>query len=190
MKNGFFIILFATIFSAAAWAQSIKTVNFIQEGEISKLIIEVDGEVLADRFHVKDDKQIILDIKNVKADKKVLRGINTSEFDGAAVYISGYPKPGSPSDIRFAIQLRDNVRSILDKSGNKIILNIENRFGVFSSSRLKSNSDSVTTTEVTDELKADRSKLNTPKSTSIEDILQNLTLSGPKRYIGKKISIY
>lgn len=190
MKNGFFIILFATIFSAAAWAQSIKTVNFIQEGEISKLIIEVDGEVLADRFHVKDDKQIILDIKNVKADKKVLRGINTSEFDGAAVYISGYPKPGAPSDIRFAIQLRDNVRSILDKSGNKIILNIENRFGVFSSSRLKSNSDSVTTTEVTDELKADRSKLNTPKSTSIEDILQNLTLSGPKRYIGKKISIY
>lgn len=190
MKNGFFIILFALGFSAAARAQSIKTVSFIQEGEISKLIIEVDGEVLADRFHVKDDKQIILDLKNVKADKKVLRGINTSEFDGAAVYISGYPKPGAPSDIRFAIQLRDNVRSILDKNGNKIVLNIENRFGVFSSSRLKANSDSVAATGVADELKADRSALNTPKSTSIEDILHNLTLSGPKRYIGKKISIY
>jgi hypothetical protein len=69
MKNGFFIILFSLLFMATAWCQSIKSVNFIQEGDVSKLIIEVDGEVLADRFHVKDDKQIILDLKNVKADK-------------------------------------------------------------------------------------------------------------------------
>jgi type IV pilus assembly protein PilQ len=190
MKNGFFIILFSLLFMASAWCQSIKSVNFIQEGDVSKLIIEVEGEVLADRFHVKDDQQIILDLKNVKADKKVLRGINTSEFDGATVYVSGYPKPGAPTDIRFAIQLRDNVRSILDKSGNKIILSVENRFGVFSKNRLQSNDTSVTAKAESEDLKDDNTKINTPKSTSIDDILQNLTLSGPKRYIGKKISIY
>lgn len=190
MKNGFFIILFSVITLASAWGQSIKTVSFIQEGDVSKLIIEVDGEVLADRFHVQDDKQIILDLKNVKADKKVLRGINTSEFDGATVYVSGYPKPGSPSDIRFAIQLRDNVRSILDRNGNKIILSVENRFGVFSKNRLQQGKESVTAKSEVQELKDDNTKINTPKSTSTEDILQNLTLAGPKRYIGKKISIY
>ena len=31
--------------------------------------------------------------------------------------------------------------------------------------------------------------LNVPKSNSVEDILANLTLSGPKKYIGKRISI-
>lgn len=190
MKNGFFIILFSVITLASAWGQSIKTVSFIQEGDVSKLIIEVDGEVLADRFHVQDDKQIILDLKNVKADKKVLRGINTSEFDGATVYVSGYPKPGSPSDIRFTIQLRDNVRSILDRNGNKIILSVENRFGVFSKNRLQQGKESVTAKSEVQELKDDNTKINTPKSTSTEDILQNLTLAGPKRYIGKKISIY
>ena len=190
MKNGFFIILFSLVSVASAWGQSIKTVSFIQEGDVSKLIIEVDGEVLADRFHVQDDKQIILDLKNVKADKKVLRGINTSEFDGATVYVSGYPKPGSPSDIRFAIQLRDNVRSILDKNGNKIVLSVENRFGVFSKNRVQESKGSVTAKAEVQELKDDNTKINTPKSTSTEDILQNLTLAGPKRYIGKKISIY
>jgi type IV pilus assembly protein PilQ len=190
MKNGFFIILFSLVSVASVWGQSIKTVSFIQEGDVSKLIIEVDGEVLADRFHVQDDKQIILDLKNVKADKKVLRGINTSEFDGATVYVSGYPKPGSPSDIRFAIQLRDNVRSILDKNGNKIVLSVENRFGVFSKNRVQESKGSVTAKAENQELKDDNTKINTPKSTSIEDILQNLTLAGPKRYIGKKISIY
>lgn len=190
MKNGFFIILLSIVSAASAWGQSITSVNFIQEGDVSKLIIEVDGEVLADRFHVKDDKQIILDLKNVKADKKELRGINTSEFDGATVYVSGYPKPGAPSDIRFAIQLRDNVRSILDKSGNKIILSIENRFGIFSKNRVQGSDGSVAAKVENQELKDDNTKINTPKSTSIEDILQNLTLSGPKRYIGKRISIY
>jgi len=92
MKNGFFILALSGILAPVlSWGQSIKSVNFLQEGEVSKLVIEVDQAVLADRFHVKDDKQIILDLKNVKVDKKLLRGIDTSEFDGAAVYISGYP---------------------------------------------------------------------------------------------------
>ncbi len=192
MKNGFFILISMIAFSSGtSWGQEIKSVNFLQEGDVSKLVIEVDKPISADRFHVKDDKQIILDLKNVKIDKKLLRGIDTSEFDGATVYISGYPKPGATSDIRFAVQLRDNVRSILDYQGNKIVLSIENRFGVFSKTKLKETEAMMvkTTDQSEKETVEDTVHLNVPKSASIEDILENLTFSGPKKYIGKKISI-
>ncbi|MBY0516184.1 MAG: type IV pilus secretin PilQ [Bacteriovoracaceae bacterium] len=192
MKNGFFILISMILFSTnTSWGQEIKSVNFLQEGDVSKLVIEVDKPIVADRLHVKDDKQIILDLKNVKIDKKLLRGIDTSEFDGATVYISGYPKPGATNDIRFAVQLRDNVRSILDSQGNKIVLSIENRFGVFSKSKLKETETTMvkTTEQGKTEKIEDSVHLNVPKSASIEDILENLTLSGPKKYIGKKISI-
>lgn len=184
MKKGFF--LFTLIMSFGLFAQEIKNVNFVQEGEISKLIIEADKTVFAERFHVTEDKQIILDLKNVKVSPKLLRGIDTSEFPGSTVYISGYKKPGSTNDIRFAIQLRDNVRSVLESSDNKIILNIENRFGVFSKGKVRSNEDTTLNGNQSTE---DSIGLNVPKSNSIEDILGNLTMSGPKKYIGKRISI-
>lgn len=184
MKKGFF--LFTLMMSFGLFAQEIKNVNFVQEGEISKLIIEVDKDVFAERFHVSEDKQIILDLKNVKVSPKLLRGIDTSEFPGSTVYISGYKKPGATNDIRFAIQLRDNVRSILDSKDNKIVLNIENRFGVFSQNKIRAGEN---TSLKKDQSIEDSVGLNIPKSNSIEDILSNLTMSGPKKYIGKRISI-
>jgi len=101
MKNGFFLtFLFSTLLSLNLAAQEIKSVNFVQEGEVSKLIIETDQDnTLAERFHVSEDKQIILDLKNIKVSPKFLRGIDTSEFPGSAVFISGYKKPGSTSDV-------------------------------------------------------------------------------------------
>jgi type IV pilus assembly protein PilQ len=122
-KSAVFIFL---LFVANLQAQEIKSVNFVQEGEVSKLIIESDTDLTGERFHISEDKQIILDIKNAKVSPKLLRGIDTSEFPGSAVYISGYKKPGTESDIRFAIQLRDNVRSVLESKENKLVLNIEN----------------------------------------------------------------
>lgn len=185
MKKGFFLFSLALITSGTVLAQEIKSVNFVQEGEISKLIIETDKpDTFAERFHVSEDKQIILDVKDVKVSPKLLRGIDTSEFPGSTVFISGYKKPGSSSDVRFAIQLRDNVRSILETTGNKVVLNIENRFGVFSKSKFRPETikkDGRTVEDVVG--------LNVPKSNSIDDILANLTLSGPKKYIGKRISI-
>jgi type IV pilus assembly protein PilQ len=187
MKKGFFLSSLLCILSLSVSAQEIKNVNFVQEGEVSKLIIETDKEnVSAERFHVSEDKQIILDLKSVKVSPKLLRGIDTSEFPGSTVFISGYKKPGSKSDIRFAVQLRDNVRSILETKGQNIILSIENRFGVFSHSRIR---NSEGTSVRGDDKIEDVVGLNVPKSNSIEDILANLTLSGPKKYIGKRISI-
>lgn len=184
MKKGFF--LFALLVSFLAHGQEIKSVNFVQEGEVSKLVIETDADVFAERFHVSEDKQIILDLKNVKVSPKLLRGIDTSEFPGSAVYISGYRKPGTTNDVRFAIQLRDNVRSLLENKGNQVVLNIENRFGVFSRNKIRT-SENVSS-KVGDSIE-DAIGLNVPKSNSLEDILANLTLSGPKKYIGKRISI-
>lgn len=187
MKKGFFLLNLLLAFSYNVSAQEIKNVNFVQEGEVSKLIIETDkDDVLAERFHVSEDKQIILDLKNVKVSPKLLRGIDTSEFPGSTVFISGYKKPGSTSDIRFAIQLRDNVRSVLENRGKSIVLNIENRFGVFSANKIRS---SENTSLRSDDKIEDAVGLNIPKSNSVEDILQNLTMSGPKKYIGKRISI-
>ncbi len=184
MKKGFFSV-FLVLYVSSVGAQEITNVSFTQEGEISKLVIEADKPLLAERFHVTEDKQIILDVKNAKVSPKLLRGIDTSEFPGSTVYVSGYRKPGTANDVRFAIQLRDNVRSVLETKDNKIFLNIENRFGVFTKNQVK-------TTEVgakSQENFEDAVGINVPKSTSLEDILENLTLSGPKKYVGRRISI-
>lgn len=184
MKKGFF--LFCLFISSGLYAQEITNVSFVQEGEVSKLIVETDKDIFAERFHVNEDKQIILDLKDVKVSPKLLRGIDTSEFPGSTVFISGYKKPGSTKDIRFAVQLRDNVRSILENKEKKIILNIENRFGVFSQNKLRNSESTSLKPGATAQ---DSIGLNIPKSNSVEDILANLTLSGPKKYIGKRISI-
>src|SRR5665647_3571794 len=184
MKKGFFLFTLVLI-SMSSYAQEIKNVNFTQDGEVSKLVIETDKGVIAERFHVTEDKQIILDLKNVKVSSKLLRGIDTSEFPGSTVFISGYKKPGSTNDVRFAIQLRDNVRSVLDTKDNVITLNIENRFGVFSQAKLRDTTTSIKPGVILE----DTVGMNIPKSHSIEDIIENLTLSGPKKYIGKRISI-
>ena len=187
MKRILFSIILAPIFvfSQDSKLANIKSVNFIQEGEVSKLIIDFDATVFAEKNHIKSDKQIILDLKNVNADKKFLRGIDTSEFSGSTVFVSPYKKPGSSNDIRFAIQLRDNVRSFLEEKGTRLVLNIENRFGVFSRAKLQSAKQNE---EVTKQL-AKGEKLLVPKSNKVEDIIDNLTQSGVKRYVGRKISI-
>ncbi len=184
MKKGFFSV-FLALYALSVGAQEITNVSFTQEGEVSKLVIEADKALLAERFHVTEDKQIILDIKNAKVSPKLLRGIDTSEFPGSTVYISGYRKPGTANDVRFAIQLRDNVRSVLETKGNNIFLNIENRFGVFTKNQVKSTDDKARSQETFQ----DAVGINVPKSTSLEDILENLTLSGPKKYVGRRISI-
>lgn len=187
MKKGFFLFSLLLVYSYSVFAQEIKNVNFVQEGEVSKLIIETDKEdIFAERFHVSEDKQIIIDLKNVKVSPKLLRGIDTSEFPGSTVFISGYKKPGSTNDVRFAIQLRDNVRSILENKGRSVVLSIENRFGVFTQNKIRA---SENTNVRSDDKIEDIVGLNVPKSNSLEDILANLTLSGPKKYIGKRISI-
>lgn len=184
MKKGFFSV-FLALYALTVGAQEITNVSFTQEGEISKLVIEADKALLAERFHVTEDKQIILDIKNAKVSGKLLRGIDTSEFPGSTVYVSGYRKPGTTNDVRFAIQLRDNVRSVLETKGNNIVLNIENRFGVFTKNQVRSTDVQAKAQENFE----DAVGINVPKSTSLEDILENLTLAGPKKYVGRRISI-
>ncbi len=163
----------------------ITNVHFLPEGEISKLIIDFDKQVYAERTHIKDARQIILDLKNVTSPKKYMRGIDTSEFSGSAGFISPYKKPGEKNSIRFAIQLRDNVRSILENKGKRVVLSMENRFGAFSRATMN-NAEKSAEASVDSEIDE---KILVPKSTSILDILENLTQSGVKKYVGKKISI-
>lgn len=190
MNKGIILCLFLC-FSPFALGKihEIRSVNFFQKGELSKLVIDVTGLVNAQRKLIKKDKQILLDIENVKAGPRVLRGIDTSEFPGSLVYITGYKKPGTESDIRFALQLRDNVNSFLELSGHKIILNVENRFGVLSKKAKETGVKRVKKLLVEESRDSLGGRYHVPKSSNIVDILENLTLSGPKRYIGKRISI-
>lgn len=188
MKKGIFLSFLILLCSVNLFAAELKSISFLQKGEVSELEIFTDSnEIKASKFQVKDDKQIIVDLSNVKASEKVLKGFDASEFSGAIVYVSAYKKPKTENDVRLVVQLRDNVRSLLVRRPNKIILQVENRFGVFSQGKVE---DNQTLKEKMSEMGAQEvSKLNVPKSDSIEDILENLVQSGRKKYIGKRITM-
>lgn len=189
MKWILFVISLTLSFSTLA-NEKISSINFIQEGDISKFIIKLSGSALVEKKHIKEDKMILLDIKNVSALKKVLRPIDTSEFKSSVTYISGYQSPTNKSDIRFTINLRDNVRSKVEYKNNNIVVSLENRFGVFDKMASKDNKNKITGKYV-DEAgnPLDPELINIPKSDSISDIIANIVKSGPKKYIGKKISL-
>lgn len=172
---------------ACVQAAEIKSINFTQRGEVSELEFVLDDDkVQAHKFHVQEDKQIIIDLKDVSASDRVMRAFDTSEFSGAVVFVSAYKKPKTVKDIRVALQLRDNVRSVLKRKNNRIVLEIENRYGVFSQSKAEEN---ATSSEKVAALKEDAGRVFIPKSDSVEDILENLVQSGRKKYIGKKITL-
>jgi type IV pilus assembly protein PilQ len=188
-------LIFYSLGSLPIFAQTseILGISFNQENEISKLEIVLNSNIVeAQRFHVTEDKQIIIDIENVGATERVMRAFDTSEFSGSVVFVSAYRKPGSPRDIRIALQLRDNVRSLLKREPNRIILEIENRFGAFSNVEIQANKgseDVLTTQTPTTATEAEVGRVNVPKSESVEDILDNLTQSGRKRYVGRRITL-
>lgn len=167
-----------------AYGAELNLIEFQQADEVSNLSLTFDrADVIAKRFHITEDKQIIIDLKETSATERVLRAFDTSEFSGAVVFVTAYKKPNSQNDLRIAIQLRDNVRSFLTRTENKVVLNIENRFGVFSKAKVGDNETSE------DKLNVGLTgKIHVPKSTSLEDILENITLSGRKKYVGKKVS--
>lgn len=169
-------------------AEEMKAINFTQKGEVSELELIFDSnEVKASKFQVKEDKQIIIDLTNVTATERVMRAFDTSEFSGGVVFVKAYKKPKADNDIRIAVQLRDNVRSVLVRKPNRVVLQIENRYGVFS--QTKASEGQSYQEKVADIPKAEAAKLHIPKSDTVEDILDNVTMSGRKKYIGKKITM-
>ena len=184
MKKIVFLIFFFTATTAYSQSAKLESIDFRQEDEVSLLEMTFDKRgVESKQHHVLNDKQIILDIKDVSATERVLRDFDTSEFLGSIVYVSAYKNPKNKNDIRLALQLRENVRSDLVTEGNKLILKVENRFGVFNAS-----GENLSQQYASDASDSD-GKVHVPKSNSLEDILHNLTLSGKKKYVGKKITL-
>ncbi|MDD0854598.1 type IV pilus secretin PilQ [Halobacteriovorax sp. GB3] len=187
MKRGILLTIGAFFLTINAFSAQLEKIDFAQKGEISQLELIFDSNnVEAKKFQDSEFKQIIIDIKNSTATDKILRGFDTSEFSGGVVYVSAYKKPDNPKDIRLVLQLRDNVRSLLKRKPNRIVLEIENRFGAFSENTISSGQSFEE--KVAETLEED-SKVLIPKSGAVEDILENLTLSGRKKYIGKRITI-
>ena len=190
MKKGFFLSVLVSlfIFSNVSHSAEMKAINFAQKGETSELELLFDAnDVGASKFQVKDDKQIIIDLNDVTATERVMRAFDTSEFSGGVVFVKAYKKPKSDKDIRIAVQLRDNVRSVLVRKPNKIVLQIENRFGVFS--QKKAEEGQTYKDKVADMSESEAARLSIPRSDSVEDILDNLTMAGRKKYIGKKVTM-
>ena len=181
-----FLFSFVGVVTAHSAPSSLKSIDFRQEDELSLLEITFEGDdIQGKRYHVADDRQIILDIKDVSASERVLRDFDTSEFLGSVVYVSAYKNPKNNNDVRIALQLRENVRSDLVKENNKLVLKVENRFGVFSK-----DGDNLSNVYAKEEGPPEKGeKVHVPKSNSLEDILHNLTLSGKKKYVGKKITL-
>ena len=190
MKKGFFLSVFSCIlyFQSSLFAAEMKAINFTQKCEVSELEFIFDSnDIQASKFQLKDDKQIIVDLSDISATDRVMRAFDTSEFSGGVVFVKAYKKPKTEKDIRVAIQLRDNVRSVLIRKPNRIILQIENRYGVFS--QKKAEEGQSYKDKISDIPVSEAAKLSIPKSDSVEDILENLTASGRKKYIGKKITM-
>lgn len=183
-KVTFLVCIFIFSFILRANNSNLIGINFYQKGEVSYLEMLFDSNnVEGFRKYIRDDKQVILDLKNVNSVDKVLRGFDASEFEGSVVFVSPYQKK---EDIRIAIQLRDNVRTVLKRRQNRLVLEIENRFGAFDLVKVEENKkfeSRLNTEETTSK------KLHVPRSASITDILSNITLSGAKKYIGKKVTI-
>lgn len=185
MKKGFFLVVIVALASTLS-ASELKFIHFKQEGEVSKLELEFSDEnIIANKYSNPEDKQIFIDLKGTTASDRVRRGFDTSEFSGSVVFVKTYPKSTSPTDLRVALQLRENVRSLMQKVGNRLVLSVENRFGVFTQSKIEAEEGA----NVSQGKQDDGVRINVPKSDSLEDILENLTLAGPKKYIGKKISL-
>ena len=184
MKKGIFLLCFSFFLAVSPTVHTaqLQGIDFQQQGDASSLEFLFDTkDVKADRFHIQEDRQIIVDFNSVKADAKTLRAFDTSEFSGPVVFVSAYSKSDNPDNLRVVVQLRDNVKSVLQKNNNKVTLRIENRFGVFNQ-ELKNMSKA-------DKEPQEGTVIHVPKSNSVEDILENLTLSGQKKYIGEKISL-
>lgn len=190
MKKGFFlsVLVCAINLVPTLYATEMKAINFTQKGEVSELEFIFDSnDIQASKFQVKEDKQIIVDLSNITASDRVMRAFDTSEFSGGVVFVKAYQKPKAEKDIRVAIQLRDNVRSVLVRKPNRIILQIENRYGVFT--QKKAEEGQSYKDQIAEIPSSQLAKLNVPKSESVEDILDNVVMSGRKKYIGKKISM-
>ena len=183
----FFLFCFFCVADAYSESLNLKSIDFRQEDGLSLLEMTFDkSDIQSKRHHVFDNRQVIVDIKNADASEKVLRDFDTSEFLGSVIYVSAYKNPKNENDVRIALQLRENVRSSLVKENNKLILKVENRFGVFNE-----NGDNLSNlyAKKEDGEPETGEKIHVPKSNSLEDILQNLTLSGKKKYVGKKITL-
>lgn len=188
MKKGFFLSVVFTLISSKVLATEMKAINFVQKGEISELEFIFDSNnAQASKFQVKEDKQIIIDFTDIATTERVMRAFDTSEFSGGVVFVKAYKKPKTDKDIRVAVQLRDNVRSVLVRKPNRVILQIENRFGVFS--QTKAENGQSYREKVSDLTTKEMGKLNIPRSDSVEDILDNLVMSGKKKYIGKNVTM-
>ncbi|OUR93065.1 hypothetical protein A9Q84_21415 [Halobacteriovorax marinus] len=180
------LLIISLFVSSSVYATTLEQINYKLKDEVALIELTFDNNIAkAKKFHVTEDKQIIIDLKGVQSTDRVIRAFDTSEFSGSIVFVSAYRKTSNPEDLRIAIQLRDNVRSILKREPNKIILEVESRFGVFSQRTIDDNKSYEE--KITKEV-AEVGKLSIPKSDSVEDILENLTLSGRKKYIGKKIT--
>lgn len=183
MKNLIYVL--AIGFSFIVSGANLTKIDFQQRDNLSYLNFNFDkNDFKIKKFQVVKDKQIIIDISNVDSTERVLRAFDTSEFSGSVVFVSAFKSPGKKSGVRVIAQLRDNVRSKTQISGNSASIIFENRYGAFASSA--SESDSLA---AEDDKDIKKSNILKPKSNNLEDILENLTLSGQKKYVGNKITL-
>jgi len=180
MNKAIIAILIFLSFQFETFSKSnLNNITFSYKNDYSIINFWANSKDLTiDKYNYQKNKQIILEISPIISKKEVLRGFDTSEFKGAVVYVN---IKKLNNKIRAVIQLRENVQSKIEKYSNRIVLKVENFYGAFA----KSNINVIKN----DNVNIENTEIHVPKSNSIVDILENLTMSGPKKYIGKKITL-
>ena len=175
-------------FSFATFGANLSKIDFQQKNDLSYLNFNFDNsDFKINKFKIVKDKQVVIDIDNASSTERVLRAFDTSEFSGSVVFVSAFKQPSKNNQVRVIVQLRDNVRSRIVTAGKSASVVFENRYGAFASTSSKDDSQSTLAADQADQKK--ESRILKPKSTSLEDILENLTLSGQKKYVGNKITL-
>ncbi|MDH4469111.1 MAG: type IV pilus secretin PilQ [Bacteriovoracaceae bacterium] len=207
-------VFFSHAIQLHAATVNITGVKFLHQGTTSQFIIEADAPLNWDNKENNEAKQFVVDVKDATFTPKILRPIDTSEFSSAVIYVSGYGK-GS-SDVRFTMQLRGMVPIKTENQGNNLVVTVSNgsyasagggsgggggslgsngESGSFSSETNESSvanssqKDGSSASATENEVDGAGEVIHAPKSSAVEDILENVTMSGKKKFIGKKISI-
>jgi len=181
--------LFFVFFSLSTKGSTneLKAVSFYQDETKSTVEFVFDQENVEITKDVKErEKQLLVDIKNTTAASKILRSFDTSQFEGNVLFVSAYKIPQT-ENIRVALQLRALTPSNFERQGAKILLHLQHHNEKENQLAGTNTSKEIDLTSLSSEEKTldKTAEINS----SVEEVLEVLVKSGPKKYKGKKITI-
>jgi type IV pilus assembly protein PilQ len=169
----------ALLFSGACFSATIQNIKFALTGQTAKITI-IGSEALKFTKTVNAEQHtVFFDFPSTVATKNAMRPMDTSEFNTSVIYLSLYEKPGNAGDLRLSVLMKDDSPIDVASDGTLITLSVTGTAPLAQTASTEPETQNAGSNE----------NLLKPKSEETMDILDNLTMSGAKQYVGKKISV-